>query len=164
MGHVWLVGMMGVGKTTVGALVAERMERPLVDSDGFVMERTNQTIPELFSKGEEVFRSAERAAIVEIAAMADGVVSTGGGVVLDDENVRVMRSSGTIVLLEADTDALIERLSGFDDRPLATDTETIADIATARTARYRDVADHVVDTNARQPDEVAAEVMLWLNI
>jgi shikimate kinase len=163
MGHVWLVGMMGVGKTTVGALVAERLGLPLVDSDGMVMERTGRTIPDLFDDGEEVFRSAERAAIAEIASAADCVVSTGGGAVLDDANVAAMRSAGRVVLLRADLPELIDRIAGGKGRPLATAPSDIGVIAEARATRYREVADHTVDTSGRSPEEVADEVVAWLD-
>lgn len=163
MPHVWLVGMMGAGKTTVGALVAERMSLPLVDSDGLVMERTGRTIPELFEEGEDRFREAERAALAEIASGPDGVVSTGGGVVLDETNVELMRSTGTIVLLEAEVEELVARISGVDDRPLATDGAAIEEIAAARARRYRNAADHTVDTSGRRPEQVAEDVMRWLN-
>jgi shikimate kinase len=160
MGHIWLSGMMGVGKTTVGAIVAERLHRPLLDTDGIVMESTGRTIPELFEESERVFRAHERSAVVVAAGHGDAVIATGGGAVLDPPNAEVMRSTGTIVLLSASTDEIVRRVARHDEhRPLATDPERIGHLNAQRRARYEAVADHTVDTTDRTPAEVAEEVL-----
>ncbi|MDJ0791590.1 MAG: shikimate kinase [Acidimicrobiia bacterium] len=159
MGHVWLVGMMGVGKTTVAALVAETMRRPVADTDAIVMEEAGVTIPQLFERGESVFREMESSVIARLATEPDCVIATGGGAVLDDDNVTCMRASGAVVLLEAELDTLVERIAGGVGRPLAADSQAIRDIARDRHLRYREVADHVISTSDRDPLDVATEVV-----
>jgi shikimate kinase len=159
MGHVWLIGMMGSGKTTVGAAVADRLGLPFVDSDVEVTAATGRSIAQLFAESEDTFRSAERAVIARIASLDDHIVATGGGAVLDQANVDLMRSSGTTILLGADPRTLSARLAGTKDRPLLTDGDAIATIAVARTSVYAASADMVVDTTDRDIDEVIQEVV-----
>ena len=158
MGHLWLIGMMGSGKTTVGHKVADRLGVPFIDSDDEVMVATGRSIEELFSESETVFRGVEREIISRIASLDNHVVATGGGAVLDQENVNVMRSSGTTILLDAGPQTLSARLSGTDDRPLLTGGDDIARIAAARAGVYAASADVVVDTTDRDIEEVAEEV------
>jgi len=158
MGHIWLIGMMGSGKTTVGHKVADGLGVPFIDSDDEVVAATGWSIEDLFSESEAAFRSAEIEAIARIATMDDSVVATGGGAVLDPVNVAVMRSTGTTVLLETDVQTLSARLSGTDDRPLLTDSSDIATIAADRASVYTASADSIVDTTNMDIGEVVEEV------
>lgn len=160
MAQIWLSGMMGVGKTTVGAIVAERLQLPILDTDAIVMESTGRTIPELFAESEWLFRAHERSAVVVAAGYGDAVIATGGGAVLDPPNVEVMHSTGRIVVLTAETSD-IERRVALDEghRPLASDPVSIARLNEDRRPRYEAVADHVVDTTGRTPVDVAEEVI-----
>lgn len=159
MGHVWLIGMMGSGKTTVGVLVADRFDLPFVDSDAEVVAGTGRSIEELFSKSETDFRRAERDAIAKIATLDDRVVATGGGAVLDPANVTSMRATGMTVLLDADAKTLSARLSVLDGRPLLTGRGDLATIAAIRASTYAASADVIVDTTTRTIDEVVEEVV-----
>jgi shikimate kinase len=151
--------MMGTGKTTVGALVAERLARPFIDIDIEVMATTGRTVPALFDEGESVFRAAETDAIREAAGAETSVISTGGGAVLARQNLEMMRSTGTTVLLTASTDTIVARIGAGSDRPLATSQETLAAIAELRTAIYLEAADHTVATDDLGPAGVAEEVL-----
>lgn len=158
MGHVWLIGMMGSGKTTVGAILAERMGRALIDTDVTVMEETGRTIPELFDESEETFRSVEVRAIERAAASDPAVIATGGGAVLDEVNLTVMRMTGTVVLLDTTSDELERRLRGVGDRPLIAAPSDIDRILSARRHRYLEAGEHIVVTTGRDPVAVAEEV------
>jgi shikimate kinase len=158
MGHLWLIGMMGSGKTTVGSEVAATLGVPFVDSDDVVVAATGRSIEDLFSESEDVFRIAENDAIASIAALDDRVVATGGGSVLDPLNVAVMRSTGVTVLLNTDSRTLATRLSSTQDRPLLSDGGDIATIATQRAPVYTASADVIVDTTDREIEDVVQEV------
>lgn len=158
MGHVWLVGMMGSGKTTVGAMVAEMLELPFVDTDSDVVTATGRTIAEMFDEGEHVFREAETRVLSSVASRERSVVSTGGGAILSEENVSTMRRSGTIVLLDVDVATIVERIDIEDERPLLRDEAAIAAILAERTEIYETVADHVVSVMNRTPQNIADEV------
>ncbi len=155
MGHVWLIGMMGSGKTSVGRLLSERLELPLYDTDATVEANAGQTVGEIFSHlGEPRFRELESLAVRVIASQDDGIVSTGGGVVLDSSNVEAMRESGTIVLLDADVGTLTARVGTAAERPLiAKDPERyLRELASARGAVYEDAAEVVVDATGSIED------------
>ncbi len=155
MGHVWLIGMMGSGKTSVGRLLSERLELPLYDTDATVEANAGQTVGEIFSHlGEPRFRELESLAVRVIASQDDGIVSTGGGVVLDPSNVEAMRESGTIVLLDADVGTLTARVGTAAERPLiAKDPERyLRELASARGAAYENAADVVVDATGSIED------------
>lgn len=165
MSHIWLVGMMGSGKTTVGAIVAERLQWPLADTDALVMQAEGRTIPELFAESEETFRSAERRVIASFADVPGSVIATGGGAVLDERNTSTMKELGTVVLLTAPVEELASRLvSSEDTRPLYASAEALERIATERAERYAAAAHAVVDTGSRTPTEVAEEVLACVNI
>ena len=151
--------MMGTGKTTVGAIIAERLERPFIDIDTQIMTTTGKTIPELFEGGEAAFRDIESTVIASAAAAEPSVISTGGGSILITANLDLMRDTGVTILLTAPVDTIIDRIGTGDDRPLASDPKAVASIAELRRATYLAAADHAVETEGLGPFEVAEEVM-----
>ena len=159
MGRIWLIGMMGSGKTTIGAIVAERLQLPLLDTDGMVMERSGRTIPEIFDESEQAFRALESGVVREAAEGPVAVISTGGGVVVDERNVEVMRRSGTTVLLDASIDELVARIGRAGGRPLYQSRESLVNLKAERSELYAEACDHIVDTNGRSIMDVAEEVI-----
>jgi len=150
MGHIWLIGMMGSGKSTVGRLLADRLGRPFYDTDAIIERSSGSSIAEIFEhSGEAAFRERERAAIAEVAVAPSGVVAAGGGAVLDVLNVDAMKASGSVVLLTADAGILAARVAGAADRPLLSESgdRGLRAIERARAAFYRAAADAVVDAN-----------------
>ncbi len=158
MGHIWLIGMMGSGKTTVGVLAAQILARPFLDTDAMVMASTGMTIPELFEQSEGAFRSAESSALATAATGVNTVIASGGGSILSRDNVAVMEESGTIVLLEVDATTIAERVAPGNNRPLLRDVTSIERILAERVDVYNSVAQHVVSTVGRTPHEIAMEV------
>ncbi len=160
--HLWLIGMMGVGKTRVGRMVAERARVPFHDTDDEVVARVGCSISELWrERGEAAFRDLETDTVVRLAAGPAAVIATGGGVVLEPRNVTAMRDSGLVVWLEASPRTLAERVGDGAGRPLlaATDPERrLADILRRRRRHYARAAHLRVSTDDRDPDEVAEEV------
>lgn len=164
MAHLWLVGMMGAGKTTVGVVVAQIVGLRFIDTDVKVMAETGSTISELFDEGEEVFREVEADVLSRIAEGESSVIGTGGGAVMSGRNVSVMQGSGTIILLDVDVPTIVERV-GFDpDRPLFSSSEALTELFEQRREVYKAVADHVVATVGRDPQDVAKEVAACINM
>ncbi len=161
MGHIWLIGMMGTGKTSIGARLAARLGMPFIDVDALVEEETGRSIADLFTAGEEIFRNAEHNAISAVASREiPHVVATGGGSVLDPNNVATMRRTGQTVLLTAPIEVMIERvMSDGSVRPLGRSADDIVRIAGERRHVYGAAADIVVDTGGRSIDETVEEVM-----
>jgi shikimate kinase len=161
MRHLYLIGNMGSGKTTVGKRVAERLGLPFYDLDQRIEQATGLTVAELFAQqGEARFRDLESRALAEIACLPQAVVATGGGVVLRADNRALMRSKGWVIYLRASPDTLWRRLQHATDRPLLrteSPYETLRAIVQAREPLYQE-ADWVIDTDARTPEEVAEAI------
>jgi shikimate kinase len=161
MGHIWLIGMMGSGKNTVGARLAERSGLPFYDVDADVEEGYGRSVADVFfMEGEAAFRQMEAEAIERIADLSDGVVATGGGSILEGANVSRMREHGTVVLLDVTAETAAGRIADTDSRPLLTGDalDGLSDILTDRIAAYRAAAEIVIDAND-DADTVVGRVM-----
>lgn len=163
MRNLVLFGMMGAGKTTVAAIVGERLNRDVVDTDLQVEQRQGRTIAQIFADdGEPAFRELERHAVLDAAERDDQIVAVGGGAVLDPTNVGALRATGMLVWLQAPAAVLTQRLSdeqAAGTRPLLQDGG-FEDLLAEREPTYADIADHTVDAS-RDPGTVARDVLTW---
>ena len=162
--HLVLVGLMGAGKTSVGARCAAALGRPFVDTDELVEATAGQTVSEIFgSEGEAGFRARERTAVADACASPEPlVIACGGGAVLDPENRAAMRAHGVVVWLRASPERLAERVGSGDGRPLlggGTPVETLERLAVLRAAAYEATAHVAIDTDGIGVDEVTSRVM-----
>jgi len=161
-GNVYLVGMMGAGKTTLGKALAQRMGQEFVDTDRLLVERTGVAVATIFEiEGEDGFRRRESALIAELAQRAGCVVATGGGAVLCDENRRLMRASGTVVYLRARLENLWERTRHDTTRPLLATPDpqaTLAALLDKRDPLYREAAHIVVETSSQNASALVGRV------
>ncbi len=163
---LWLIGMMGTGKSTVGRLAAQRIGIGFFDTDDIVEARVGETISEIWERsGEPEFRELESDAIREIVAAGNALGATGGGAVLSAPNRSLMTSSGRVVWLKASPDVALLRMPEFADRPLLSGVSgphSYSEILDTRQPQYASIADHVVDTDEKDLDEVVEEVAaLW---
>ncbi len=165
---VVLIGPPGAGKSTVGALVAERLAADFVDTDALVAERAGSTISEVFIEhGEAHFRALEAAAVVEALSGTDGVVALGGGAPMTasvDEALTGLGQRARIVFLDVGIADAAGRV-GFDtSRPLlaVNPRATWIRLMGQRRPTYERLADIIVDTAGRTADAVAAEVVAGL--
>ncbi|CAN5317085.1 shikimate kinase [soil metagenome] len=160
-----LIGLMGAGKTTVGRLLAQRLERPFVDTDDVVERHSGRTIAQLFAEGERVFRDQEAAAVRHVSALRGQVIAVGGGAVGDPMSVTNLRSTGDMVVLDAMASVLAGRVRDPEGRPMLAGAEDLtsrlAELQQARREDYRRAALFTVDTSGRTPDEVADEILEW---
>lgn len=152
-GSIFLVGMMGAGKTSVGRVLAKRLDKVFHDSDQVIEERTGVKIPVIFEiEGEAGFRSRECAIIDELTAVPDIVLATGGGAVLNDGNRFLLRSRGTVVYLRATVRDLLNRTRHDRNRPLlqtADPRARLAELYEARDPLYRETAHVIIETGSQ---------------
>jgi shikimate kinase len=155
--------MMGAGKTTVGRRLARALGRPFIDSDQQIEARTGRTVREIFeSDGEPAFRALEAEALTEaLATPSPSIIAAAGGTVLREENRDRMRGAGTVVWLRADPSVLADRVRNGVHRPLLAEdpVATLARLDGQRRDLYAEVADHIVDTTDRAPEDVLAELI-----
>lgn len=162
---LFLVGFMGVGKSTVGSLLAQMTGAELIDLDTLIAHRAGMSIPEIFDCcGEAEFRRQETAALASLPAMPGRIVATGGGVVGREENWTLMRRAGVVVYLRADWHTLEERIGSGEGRPLAAGAERarLRSLWEQRLPLY-ERAEVIVDAEAGSPEAVARRVLEAIN-
>lgn len=162
-GNIYLVGLMGSGKTTIGRALAKRMGRRFIDSDHEIERRTGVRIPVIFEmEGETGFRKREAQAIAELAQEPAIVLATGGGAILDPVNRVAMRDSGWVIYLDVPTGVLLDRTRHDTNRPLLQVADPRAKLDALREQRdplYREIANIIID-GARNNSQAAVTRIL----
>ena len=163
MNRLLLVGMMGVGKTTVGRRLAARLGWDFLDSDAEVEAATGHTVPEIFAtEGEAAFRRAETAALRQAVALdRPVVVGVAGGAVLDPANRHLLAEAGPVVWLRARPETLAARVGDGAGRPLLDDhpAETLAALDRVRRPLYAELADLVIDVEGLSPEQIVDRIV-----
>ena len=162
--NVFLVGPMGVGKTTVGRLLADELGYTFIDTDREIEARCGADIPWIFDvEGEEGFRQREIKALDELSSKECIVLATGGGIVLKPENREKLKSRGFVVYLTAHLDLLVERTGKDKKRPLLQvddPRDALEKTLGFRDPLYRDVATIIVPTDRQNPRQAAKEIAI----
>jgi shikimate kinase len=165
--NIYLVGLMGAGKTTIGRSLARRLDGSFVDTDREIERRTGVSIPTIFEiEGEEGFRKRESQIIADVSKENAGVVATGGGSVLREENRAVMRAAGFVIYLDVPPRTLWERTRHDKHRPLLQVTDPLSKLSQlfiARDPLYREVAHLVVDGGRMTAQGVLQHVLKALS-
>lgn len=158
--NVVLIGMPASGKTTVGKLLSESLSRPLFDSDDLVAETAGKTIPEIFSgEGEEAFRKLEAKAVAALSGKTGAVIATGGGAVLNPENIRYLKKNGRLYFIDRPVGSLVPT----DDRPTASSREAILKRYEERYPLYNKYCDARIDASGSALDVLEAVKEDFLN-
>jgi len=167
-----LIGLRGTGKSTVGAVLAQRLQWEFLDTDTIVEERAGMTIREIFAQGgEPYFRELETQTVQDCCTHDKAVIATGGGAILNPDNVAVLRKDGFVVHLTADPSELWHRISRdcktAERRPkLVSDAgsgiDELKQLMRSRSAAYASARHVEVSVEGRSPDEVAEAVMLLM--
>jgi 3-dehydroquinate synthase len=148
--NIFLVGLMGAGKTTIGRMLARRLGMNFADSDHEIEARTGASVPWIFEiEGEASFRRREADMIRELTAGSGLVLATGGGAVLNAESRRLLAERGTVIYLRASVNSILARTSHDKNRPLlqtADPRKKLEDLTAQREPLYREIADIVIDT------------------
>jgi shikimate kinase len=164
---VFLVGLMGAGKSTVGRLLARELHFDFVDSDHEIEARTGVKIPVIFDvEGEAGFRKREAAIIDELTQRPNVVLGTGGGAVLLEENCQHLRERGTVVYLRTPLNELWYRVQHDRNRPLLhtpNPKQKLAELLKMRAPMYEAVADIIVESNGQSASHVVQKILAELH-
>ena len=161
--NIFLIGFMGTGKSTIASVFSNKYKMEIVEMDEMLAERERMSIPDIFEKyGEMYFRNLETEYLKEIKQMTNRIISCGGGVVLRQENVSLMKENGKIVLLTASPEEIYERVKNDNERPLLKgrkSVEAIKELMEARRAKYEAAADIIISTDGKAAEEICDELM-----
>ena len=160
---VVLIGMMGAGKSSVGRCLQRRTRLPLLDIDEIVASKFGMSIPEIFVRhGEDKFRKAEAEALRSLGTTEQAIIVTGGGIVMGEENIDLLKRLGLIVWLNGEEKTLFERASRSGNRPLLQSEnprKAFAQILRERRPLYANIAHLRLDTSVFTDEEVAVAIL-----
>ena len=169
--NLFLTGYRCSGKTTIGKSIARTIDWSFVDSDLLVTQKSGKSIQNIIdTQGWNAFRRMERSALKQICANDRQVVATGGGVVLDDANIKAMQASGMVIWLDAGAETIQERMlqdkSSENFRPALTDKgrmEEIEDMLLQRKPYYESASDFAINTDGISVNEITQRIIEKLN-
>ncbi|MEK7572184.1 MAG: shikimate kinase [Patescibacteria group bacterium] len=163
--NIVLIGMRGSGKSTIAKLLAEKVGKKSIDLDAYLVEKTGMTIPYMVKNyGWEYFRDKESEIAKEAGSLSNTVIAAGGGVILRKENVAVLGKKGVFIFLSAAIDTLLKRVGEDPNRPAMTihktQKEEMEHVLKERKHLYKQVADLVIETTKKEPEEIVKEILL----
>lgn len=165
--HIFLIGFMGVGKTSTSRALSRLLNVKEIDTDAMIVEQEGKAIPEIFAQdGEEYFRRTETAVLDQIRELSPCIVSCGGGMVMREENVRKMKEQGKIYLLTATPQTIYDHVKDSTNRPLLNGNMNIPYITKLmedREPKYQRAADVVIPTDGCTPKQVAQKLISGLD-
>lgn len=159
---VFLCGMMGAGKSTIGKILADKLDQPFHDLDEIIEKSEKMSIPKIFkTRGENEFRKIERELLIQHSQDAEGITALGGGSLQNQNLVDHVKSSGWLIFLHAEQDILIDRLSGTKNRPLLEKdqiSDKIKELLKNRLPLYKQ-AHITVDTSTKTTDQIVGTIL-----
>ncbi len=165
--NIVLIGFRGTGKSIVGKLLANRLERDFIDSDKYVEDSTGKTIKLIFEgDGEEGFRKIEADVIAKLSIMDNKIIAVGGGAILRKDNVKNLKDNGFLILLEATPEIIHNRLTQDEktirQRPSLTDKTALHEIIhllVQRGSSYKNAADYTINTSYVACEDIVNEII-----
>jgi len=169
--NIILIGFRGAGKTTIGRMIAQRLNKKFVDADEYLERKEGKTVKDIFAEGgEKLFREIETRIIAELCQLDNRVVATGGGAILREENVRALKKSGIVILLDADINTIYKRIhknaATEQRRPSLTSKsayEEIEYLLEYRRPLYDKAADFVISTASMSATDAANKIVTFLH-
>jgi shikimate kinase len=167
MKNIVLIGPSGIGKTTIGKYISKKLNIVQIDTDDLIEEKTNMSIKDTFDiYGEDFFRTIEVQVVKEIADKENILISTGGGIVLREENIHALRSNGIIFFLNGKIETIVRNLNSSDvDRPLLMNEEDmyekIKKLFLERKKLYYSSCDYLIDVDDKSVESIGDEIIFY---
>ena len=160
--NIFLIGLMGSGKTTIGRLLSKNLNKDFYDSDHVVEEKTGVKVPLIFEyEGELGFRKREENVLKDLVAYKNIVLATGGGVILSKNNCKLLEDNGYVVYLKSNCEDLVGRMTGDKSRPLLQKGDlkkTLESLFEFRDPIYTSISDCIISTKHKHANEIAFEI------
>ncbi len=158
--NIVLIGYRGTGKSTVAKILGQRLGHTVMSIDEEIVNKAGQSIPQIVEQfGWDHFRALETQMCRTLESQNNLVIDTGGGLILKEENVEILKANGTFFWLTAEVPTIVKRISGDTQRPSLSGTKTfveeIEDILKERTPKYQATADHTLPTDQSSPHQIA---------
>ena len=162
MGNFYLTGMPGCGKSTIGLMLSEMAKLDFIDLDNFIVKNQRRTISDIFKdRGEAYFRKIEKECLLSVSEKNAVIVSTGGGIIKDDENIDVMKKTGKIIFIDTSCEDILKN-SSLKNRPLLSgDKNKIYGLYNERYEKYKNSADYIYK-NEKTALDAAKEISKYI--
>jgi len=162
--NIVLIGYRGTGKSTVAKILGQRLGRKVISTDADIVKEARQSIPQIVEQfGWDHFRGLETQMCRKLQDQTNLVIDTGGGLILKEENVKILKANGTFFWLTAEVPTIVKRISGDTQCPSLSGTksfvEEIEDILKERTPKYQAAANHVISTDHNSPHQIADSIL-----
>lgn len=152
--NIVLCGFMASGKSSIGLLLANKLNLDFIDTDEYICKKYSMSIPEIFEKGgEELFRDLEHTCTKELSALHNSIISTGGGLLTFERNYEVLKENSIIIFLDRDFDVIYETISNDTNRPLASSNskEKLKDLYNFRKSKYLNFSKlHIINNKSKE--------------
>jgi len=164
--RIILIGFMGVGKTTIGKIIAKKLKLNFVDMDNYIEKREGKSISKIFEDyGEQHFRKLESESLKDLIKSDNIVISTGGGIVTTKENSDILKKEKIVIFLDANTQTILNNLSKeIDKRPLLSNSNnvenTISNLLNERYEKYNSICDIKININEKNIEEVVSQILV----
>ena len=160
--NIFIIGSMGSGKTSIGKILAKNNHLSFLDTDHEIIRGCGYSIPDIFEKfGEEHFRNLETEQLRKMDTIENHVISTGGGIVLKDDNKKLMKSLGLIIFLDINIDSQVDRVKNRKNRPLL-DNKNLKDnllsLKKIRDPIYKKISNYIIDVSGKERNQVINEI------
>jgi len=160
--NIVIVGSMGSGKTSIGKMLAKNNNLSFLDTDHEIIRSCGYSIPDIFEKfGEEHFRGLETEQLRKMNAIENHVISTGGGIVLRNDNEKLMKDLGIIIFLDININSQIDRVKNRKNRPLLNNNnlkDNLLSLKKTRDPIYKSISNYIIDVSGKERDQVINEI------
>lgn len=165
--NIILIGIGGSGKSTVGKLLANKLDKKFFEMDKIIEKKVNMSIPQIVEKfGWDKFRDCESQVVDDLCKLNNTVISSGGGVVIREENISKLKANGILIWLRARIDTLAKRIGDGKSRPILSNPKNIKkelkQIYDGRKKLYQKAADCNLNTDSNTPEEIADKIIKYL--